>query len=127
MNLIVAMIRAEKLEQVRHALLDAPLSLMYASEVQDVWRQTLARYRGHEYRVSEPRLRLEIVVVNEMATAGIVDAIVNEAFADQTGPQGNGDIFVMQLNDWIPIRPGVQSRQVQTSQSGEPTRAVTRI
>ena len=106
MKLIIAMIRPEKLEQVRHALDEADVNLMYAGEAQDVWRQTSCMYRGQEYNLSQPKIRLDILAVNDATVPSLVDAISGAAFESGVGLYGSGDIFVMPLDEWFPIRSG---------------------
>ncbi len=75
MKLIVAIIRPEKLQAVREALDEMDVSLMYAGGVSDGWRTRQGRYRGLEFRIRQPKIRLEILIVNDMAVSGVVNAI----------------------------------------------------
>jgi nitrogen regulatory protein PII len=104
MKLIVAMIHHEKLEAIQEALSDTEACLMSVGEVCDLRHQRSNVYRGTEYRVSRPRLRLEIVVVNEMLVRDVVDAITRVAFTSGSRRLGGADVFVMNLDDWISIR-----------------------
>jgi nitrogen regulatory protein PII len=104
MKLIVAMIHPEKLEAIQEALSDSEACLMSVGEVCDLRYQRSNFYRGTEYRVLRPRLRLEIVVVNEMLVRDVVEAITLVAFTSGSERLGGAGVFVMNLEDWISIR-----------------------
>jgi nitrogen regulatory protein PII len=104
MKLIVAMIRPERLEAIQEALADTEACRMSVGEVCDLRHQRSNVYRGTEYHVSRPRLRLEIVVVNERLVREVVDAITRATFTSDSGRLGGEDVFVMNLDDWISIQ-----------------------
>jgi nitrogen regulatory protein PII len=104
MKLIVAMIRPEELEALQETLSDTDACLMSVGEVCDLRHQRSNVYRRTEYSVSPPRLRLEIVVVDKMLVRDVVEGITFIAFTSGSGRLGRGDVFVMNLDDWISIR-----------------------
>lgn len=108
MKLVVAIIRPERLEDVRRALAETDVYLMTMSEVQGFGRQqgVTEVYRGQE--VPErmlPKLKLEIAVNDAFAEA-TVEAIVRGARSPGTGAVGDGKIFVLPLEDAVRIRTG---------------------
>jgi nitrogen regulatory protein P-II 1 len=108
MKLITAIIRPEKLEDVRAALAANDVYLMTVSDVQGCGRQRglVEVYRGQELEERLlPRLRIEIAV-NDPFVDATVEAIVRGARTGQTGNVGDGKIFVMPLDDCIRIRTG---------------------
>jgi nitrogen regulatory protein P-II 1 len=108
MKLIVAIIRAEKLEDVQRALAERDVYLMTVSEVRGCGRQRgyTEVYRGTEVTVRLiPKLKLEIAV-NEPFVEAAVEAIVGSARTGDTGTVGDGKIFVLPLEDAVRIRTG---------------------
>src|SRR5262249_10445408 len=108
MKLIVAIIRAEKLEAVQAALNERDVYLMTVSDVRGCGRQRgyTELYRGTEYQVRLlPKLKLEIAV-NEAFVEATVEAIVHAARTAETGQIGDGKIFILPLEDCIRIRTG---------------------
>ena len=93
MKRIEAIIRPQKLEEVKSALNEAGVMGMTVIEVKGFGRQ-----RGHTeiFRESEysvdclPKVKIEVVVCDEMASAA-VNAVVKSA---RTGKIGDGKIFV---------------------------------
>jgi nitrogen regulatory protein P-II 1 len=78
---------------------------MTISEVQGYGRQRghTETYRGAEYQIEFiPKIKLEVVVPDEMEDAAI-EAIIKTA---RTGKFGDGKIFVVALDDVIRIRTG---------------------
>ncbi len=111
MRIIEAIIKPFKLEDVRAALSDIGVEGLTVTEVKGFGRQKghTELYRGAEYLVDLlPKLKLEIVVRNEM-----VDKTVNAiAEAAKTGRIGDGKIFVLPLDGAIRIRTGEQGDDV---------------
>lgn len=108
MKLIVAIIRAEKLEDVQRALAERDVYLMTVSDVRGCGRQRgyTEVYRGAEVVVRLiPKLKLEIAV-NEPFVEAAVEAIVGAARTGDTGTVGDGKIFVLPLDDAVRIRTG---------------------
>jgi nitrogen regulatory protein PII len=77
---------------------------MYAGQVADVWHERTCSYRGVKYQMSQLRLRVEILVVNEMVVSEILEAINAAAFASSSGLYGSGDLFTAQVDEWVSIR-----------------------
>jgi nitrogen regulatory protein P-II 2 len=108
MKLIVAIIRPEKLEDVRRALAETDVYLLTISEVQGLGRQrgVTEFYRGQE--VPErmlPKLKIEIAV-NDAFVEATTEAIIRGARSGGAGQVGDGKIFVMPIEDAIRIRTG---------------------
>ena len=105
MKLISAIIKPFKLDDVREALVNLQIDCMTVSETKGYGRQKghTEIYRGAEYVVSFlPKLRLDIVVRDEIADSAI-EAIQNAA---RTGQIGDGKIFVSPVERAIRIRTG---------------------
>ncbi len=107
MKLITAIIRENKLDQVREALIEA-----------EITRITVSRVSGHGQQLNEEIYRGARVIPNLIPKARI-DIAVNDAFVDITvdtiikiartnskGEVGDGKIFISQLDDCIRIRTG---------------------
>jgi nitrogen regulatory protein P-II 1 len=105
MKLVLAYIAPFKLEEVRDAVKAAGVSGMTVTPVEGFGRQSghTENYRGAEYEVAfAPKIRLEILVDDSMATA-VVKAIEDGA---RTGAIGDGKIAVLEVADVIRIRTG---------------------
>ena len=112
MKLIVAIIRADKLEAVQTALNERDVYLMTVSDVRGCGRQRgyTEVYRGTEFQVRLlPKLKLEIAV-NEAFVEAAIESIVHAARTPETGQVGDGKIFVLPLDDCIRIRTGERGR-----------------
>lgn len=108
MKLITAIIRPEKLDDVRRSLAACDVYLMTVSEVNGFGRQRgiTEVYRGQE--VAEtllPKIKVEIAV-NDAFVEPSVEAIIRGARSGDTGKVGDGKIFVTPLDDCIRIRTG---------------------
>ena len=105
MKSVVAIIRQEKFEDVKKALLDVGCEGMNVSEVKGRGSQRGIResYRGSSYCIDLiPKTRIEIVVKEEGLNL-IIDAIKKGA---HTGNIGDGKIFVYPIDNVIRIRTG---------------------
>ncbi|PKY12125.1 transcriptional regulator [Acidithiobacillus marinus] len=105
MKKIEAIIKPFKLDDVREALQEIGLAGMTVTEVKGFGRQKghTELYRGAEYVVDFlPKLKLEVVVDDEMADRAI-EAIEQSA---RTGKIGDGKIFVSAVERVIRIRTG---------------------
>jgi nitrogen regulatory protein P-II 2 len=105
MNLVVAIIKPFKLDEVRDALTAIGVSGMTVTEVKGYGRQKghTEIYRGAEYKVAFlPKLRVEVATA-EGQTNKIVDAIGSAA---KTGQIGDGKIFVFGIDRALRIRTG---------------------
>jgi nitrogen regulatory protein P-II 1 len=105
MQLIEAIIRPSKLDEVKEALEEVGVTGMTVTEVRGFGR-TGGRteiYRGSAYVVDfVTKVKLEIVVADGQAE-DILEAIVRTAM---TGKIGDGKIFVMNVPEAIRIRTG---------------------
>ena len=105
MQMITAVIKPFKLEEVREALAECGVTGLTVTEVKGFGRQKghTELYRGAEYVVDFlPKVKVEVVV----KTADVercVDAIVNVA---RTGKIGDGKIFVTAVERVVRIRTG---------------------
>lgn len=103
MKLIMAIIKPFKLEEVRDALTAIGVQGMLVSEGKGFGRQSghTEIYRGAEYAVNfVPKLKLEIVVSDELAQTAI-EAISTTA---KTGRIGDGKIFCIDVEQAVRIR-----------------------
>ncbi len=103
MQKIEAIIQPSKLDAVKEALLEIGVEGMTILEARGHGRQKghTEFYRGREYSVDLlPKIKLEMVVTDEMAEKAI-QAIITTA---RTGKIGDGKIFVSKIDDAIRIR-----------------------
>jgi nitrogen regulatory protein P-II 2 len=108
MKLISAIVRPEKLEDIRAALAEVDVYLITVTECHGFGRQRglTEVYRGQEIEERMlPKLKLEIAV-NDAFVEATVEAIVRGARSGETGNVGDGKIFITPLDDCIRIRTG---------------------
>ena len=108
MKLIKAIVRPNKVDDVRLALEKLNISGLTVTEVRGHGKQKghTAIYRGKEYNVSLlPKMEIEVVVSDE-ATEDAVKAIIQAA---RTGEIGDGRVFVMPVGQTYRIRTGDQA------------------
>jgi nitrogen regulatory protein P-II 2 len=108
MKLIKAIVRPNKVDEVRDALDALHLSGMTVTEVRGHGKQKghTAIYRGKEYQVSLlPKMEFEVVVPDEI----VKDAVQAIITAARTGEIGDGRVFVLPVGDTYRIRTGEQS------------------
>jgi len=108
MKLIKAIVRPNKVDDVREALEKLSISGLTVTEVRGHGKQKghTAIYRGKEYQVSLlPKLEIEVVVADEMAH----DAIKAIIGAARTGEIGDGRVFVLPVAQSYRIRTGEQA------------------
>jgi nitrogen regulatory protein P-II 1 len=107
MKLITAIIRENKLDQVREALIEA-----------EITRITVCRVSGHGQQLTEeiyrgskvipnliPKVRIDIAV-NDLFVDVTVDTIIKTARTNSKGDVGDGKIFITPLEECIRIRTG---------------------
>ena len=107
MKLITAIIRENKLDEVREALIKA-----------EITRITVSRVSGHGQQIREeiyrtqsstanltPKIRLEIAVNQDFVDI-TVDTIIKAARTNEKGELGDGKIFITPLEECIRIRTG---------------------
>jgi nitrogen regulatory protein P-II 1 len=105
MKKIVAIIRPNKIDDVKEALKEVGCNGMTVTEVKGRGRQLgiTESYRGTDYCIDMlPKTRLEIIVIDQ-DTEEVINAIVKTA---QTGNIGDGKIFISPVEDVIRIRTG---------------------
>ena len=104
-QLITAVIKPHKLDDVKEALRAAGVVGMTVTEVKGFGRQggKTETYRGAEYTVDFlPKLRLEVVADDAQAD-NVIDVIVNSA---RTGKIGDGKIWSTPVNRIVRVRTG---------------------
>jgi len=105
MKKIEAIIRPEKLEDVRDSLEDIGYPGMSIVEIRGHGKQKglTQQWRGQEYKVDFlTKLKIEIVVLDE-DVGKITSAIMQSA---RTGELGDGKIFVSPIENVIKVRTG---------------------
>ena len=105
LQLVTAVIKPHKLDDVKDALKGAGVQGMTVSEVKGFGRQGghTETYRGTEYTVDfVPKVKIEVLTSDE-AVDGVVDAI---AAAGQTGRIGDGKVWVVAVGAAQRIRTG---------------------
>jgi nitrogen regulatory protein P-II 1 len=105
MNMIVAIIRPSKLDEVKDALAAVGVAGMTVTEVKGFGRTggKTEVYRGSAYVVDfMPKVRIDVVVPSGMVRE-VVEAVVRSA---KTGKIGDGKIFVLPVADVFRIRTG---------------------
>ncbi len=107
MKLITAIIRENKLDEVREALIEAEITRITVSRVSGHGQQTMEQiYRGQVVVPSLiPKIRLEIAV-NDAFLDCTVDTIIKSARTNDKGELGDGKIFITHLEECIRIRTG---------------------
>ena len=103
MTKIEAIIRPNKFESVKEALIQFGTEGMTLSEVRGHGRQKghTEVYRGREYGVDLlPKIKIELIVQDNVVES-IIETIQNAAY---TGSIGDGKIFVYKIDDAIRIR-----------------------
>jgi nitrogen regulatory protein PII len=105
MKLIKAIVRPNKVDEVKEALSKLSISGMSVTEVRGHGKQKghTAVYRGKEYNVSLlPKMEVEVVVQD-----GIVDEAIGAIVqAARTGEIGDGRVFVIPVDQTYRIRTG---------------------
>ena len=105
MNIIMAIIKPFKLDEVRKALSEVGVEGLTVTEVKGYGRQKghTEIYRGTEYAINFlPKIKIELAV-DEGVTEAAVEAIANAARTEQIG---DGKIFVFDLKQAMRIRTG---------------------
>ncbi len=103
MTKVEAIIRPNKFEAVKTALIQLGVEGMTVSEVRGHGRQKghTEVYKGREYDVDLlPKIKLELVLKDE-AVESVLESILNTAY---TGKIGDGKIFVYKLDEVVRIR-----------------------
>ena len=109
MQLIKAIVRPNKVDDVKEALGKIQVSGMTVTEVRGHGQQKghTAIYRGKEYNVSLlPKMSIETVVADDMVEP-VIQAIIKAA---RTGEIGDGRVFVTPISHSYKIRTGEHER-----------------
>ena len=105
MKLITAIIKPQKLDAVKEALVSSGITGMTVSEAKGFGRQLglTEVYRGAQYKVDLlPKIRLEVLV-----TSSIVDkAIKIISDAARTGSIGDGKVWATTVDSITRVRTG---------------------
>lgn len=106
MKLVIAVISPDKIDLVRKALPEPDAYIYYVNQVGDIREPIQGHYRGQSYLEPRARLRVEIIIVNEMLLDEVVDTVIKAAAANMDGQASSGNIFVLPLDAWhrIPNR-----------------------
>jgi len=110
MQLVTAIIKPFKLDDVRDALSEVGVAGITVTEVKGFGRQKghTELYRGAEYVVDLlPKIKIETAVTNDLVER-VVEAIVQAA---ATGKIGDGKVFVSKLEEVVRIRTGETGAQ----------------
>ena len=105
MQMVVAIIKPFKLDDVREALADAGVQGITVTEVKGFGRQKghTELYRGAEYVVDFlPKVKIDVAIADDQLDR-VIEAITKAA---NTGKIGDGKIFVVNLEQAIRIRTG---------------------
>ena len=105
MKLIKAIVRPNKVDEVKDALERLQISGMTVTEVRGHGKQKghTAIYRGQEYNVSLlPKMEIEVVIPD----SAVDDAVKAITQAARTGEIGDGRIFVLPVGESYKIRTG---------------------
>jgi nitrogen regulatory protein P-II 1 len=105
MKLIKAIVRPNKVDDVKNALEKLQIAGMTVTEVRGHGKQKghTAIYRGQEYNVSLlPKMEVDVVVEDAVAD----DAIKAIIEAARTGEIGDGRVFVLPVAESYRIRTG---------------------
>jgi len=105
MKKIEAVIRPEKLQEVKESLEEIGYPGMTITEVKGQGKQKglTQQWRGREYKVDFlSKIKLELVVLDE-DLGEIMNAIMRTA---RTGEAGDGKIFVLPVEDAVRVRTG---------------------
>jgi len=105
MKLLKAIVRPDKVDEVKDALAKLNISGMTVTEVRGHGKQKghTAIYRGKEYNVTLlPKMQIEVVVASTIAD----DAIRAIVEAARTGEIGDGRVFVLPVEASYRIRTG---------------------
>ena len=105
MKLIKAIVRPNKVDDIKEALDKLHVSGMTVTEVRGHGRQKghTAVYRGKEYNVSLlPKMQIEVVVADDLLDS-VVQAVIAAA---RTGEIGDGRVFVLPVEQNYHIRTG---------------------
>ncbi|GAA5190073.1 MULTISPECIES: P-II family nitrogen regulator [Arthrobacter] len=105
MKLVTAIVRPERIDEVREALERFGVNGMTVSQANGYGQQRgyIEVYRGAEYNSDLlPKIRVEVLATDELVD-GIVDAIISGA---STGQFGDGKIWTIEVSQAVRVRTG---------------------
>jgi len=105
MKHIIAIIRPEKLDDVRHALENAGCSGLMISEISGHGKQkgVVQQWRGEKYKVDLiPKIKLEVMIKD--SELGVIKKTIMENA--RTGEIGDGKMFISTVDEVVRIRTG---------------------
>ncbi len=105
MKLITAIIKPQKLDAVKEALVSAGITGMTVSEAKGFGRQLglTEVYRGAQYKVDLlPKIKLEVLVTSSIAEKAI--KIISDAA--RTGSIGDGKVWATTVDSITRVRTG---------------------
>lgn len=105
MKLVTAIVRPERIDEVRDALERFGVNGMTVSQANGYGQQRghVEVYRGAEYNSDLlPKIRVEVLATDELVD-GIVDAIISGA---STGQFGDGKIWTVEVSQAVRVRTG---------------------
>ena len=109
MQLVTAIIKPFKLDELKEALNHLGVFGMTVSEVKGFGRQKghMEVYRGAEYEVDFiPKVKVDIVTTGDMVDK-IVDTIISSV---NSGKIGDGKIFVLPIDSVCRVRTGERDK-----------------
>ncbi|HUC32767.1 MAG TPA: P-II family nitrogen regulator [Ilumatobacteraceae bacterium] len=110
LELITAVIKPHKLEEVKDALLANGVEGMTVTEVRGFGRQRgkVESFRGSEYKIDFiPKMKIEVIVGSDVAER-IVEVI---SAAAQTGKIGDGKVWRIDVSSLLRVRTGEQGTE----------------
>lgn len=105
MKLVTAIVRPERIDEVRDALERFGVNGMTVSQANGYGQQRghVEVYRGAEYNSDLlPKIRVEVLTADDLVE-GIVDAIISGA---STGQFGDGKIWTVEVSQAVRVRTG---------------------
>ncbi|MCX2748915.1 P-II family nitrogen regulator [Arthrobacter sp. MI7-26] len=105
MKLVTAIVRPERIDEVREALERFGVNGMTVSQANGYGQQRghMEVYRGAEYNSDLlPKIRVEVLATDDLVD-GIVDAIISGA---STGQFGDGKIWTIEVSQAVRVRTG---------------------
>lgn len=105
MKLVTAIVRPERIDEVRDALERFGVNGMTVSQANGYGQQRghMEVYRGAEYNSDLlPKIRVEVLATDDLVD-GIVDAIISGA---STGQFGDGKIWTIDVSQAVRVRTG---------------------
>jgi nitrogen regulatory protein P-II 1 len=104
-KLVTAIVRPERIDEVRQALERFGVNGMTVSQANGYGQQRgfVEVYRGAEYNSDLlPKIRVEVLATDDLVD-GIVDAIISGA---STGRFGDGKIWTVEVSQAVRVRTG---------------------